>query len=469
MRKAFGDFKPLVFALLAIPVVLVACEEQNTYVEPPPPKVTVAQPVIQEVTDFLEATGSLVASAEVEVRARVSGVLQSMQFTPGTPVKAGVPLFMIDPEEYAADLEAAQAELASAKARQVETQQTLERSATLKEKGHVSQAKLDEAEADARAAKAEVLRREAMVDLAEISRGYTEVTAPIDGRVGRNLVDIGNLVGADSPTLLTTVTQYDPIYIYFNLNERDLLRLAPLLRERLKKLREDFGLSPAARVKLPVFISLSNEEGYPHQGLLDYGDSALDPGTGTLQLRAVFDNPETPPALYPGLFARVRVPVSVRPDMPLVLDRAIGLDQSGHFVLVLNESNVVEKHNVVLGDLVGALRVIEDGVRAEDRIVVNGIQRARPGAAVDPEAGDMAAIAAKIMPPPAASTAPDDGVGGQETPQAEIEPEASSAAQTQEVAVPAEAQEESAAAEETPEPEADAAGEEPPDSAAAQQ
>ena len=380
MRHVVYQVTPFKIAGLALLIALAGCEEQNTYVEPPPPKVTVATPAIKEVTDFLETTGTIVASAEVEIRARVAGVLKSMHFVPGTPVNAGDILFVIEPQEYEAELQAAEAELASAEAREVETTKTLERSKTLQDRGHVSQAKLDEAEANARAAKAEVLRQKARVEQAQINLGYTEVAAPISGRVGRNLVDIGNLVGENEPTNLTTVTSYDPIFVYFNLNERDLLRVTPILRERVKNLKIESGSSVAARAKLPVLLALADEEEFPREGLLDFAESGLDAGTGTLQVRAVFQNPETPPELYPGLFARVRLPISTRADMPLVLDRAIGADQSGRFVLVVNQENVVEKRNIELGQLIDGLRVIEDGIRAEDRVVVNGIQRARPGA-----------------------------------------------------------------------------------------
>ncbi len=384
-------------ACLMLASLLAACEEQNTYVEPPPPKVTVARPLIQSVTDYLELTGATSASAQVEIRARVPGVLQSMFFEPGVYVVQGELLFVINPEEYKADLKAAEAELARAEARRVETGKTQQRAQSLKDKGHVSEAKLDEAEAEAHAANAEVLVRQAALNRAQINLGYTEVRAPLSGRVGRNLVDLGNLVGEGEATVLTEITVRDPMYVYFNLNELDLLKLREAYRARVEEKGVDTKTESASKAGFEVFLGLSDEVGYPHKGILDFAESGLDPETGTLQLRATFDNSLLPPKLYPGLFGRVRLPVAERPDMPLVTDRAVGSDQSGNFLLVVNQEDVVEKHNVELGQLVDGLRVIESGLRPEDRVVVNGIQRARPGGKVDPEETEMKTLTATAI------------------------------------------------------------------------
>ncbi len=382
---------------LLLASLLAACEEQNVYVEPPPPKVTVAQPLVKTVTDYLELTGTTSASAEVEVRARVPGVLQYLFFEPGVTVAQGDLLFQINPEEYEADLKAAEANLARAEALLVEADKTLKRSLTLQKKGHVSEAKLDEAEADARAAKAEVLVRKAALNRAQINLGYTDVRAPVTGRVGRNLVDIGNLVGEGEATVLTEITVRDPIHVYFNLSELDLLKVIETFRTRVREKGVDTRKESASKAGFEVYLGLSDEEDYPHKGIIDYAESGLDPTTGTLQLRGVFDNSEEPARLVPGLFVRVRLPIAERPDMPLVSERAIGADQSGRFVLVVNQENVVEKHNVELGQLVDGLRVIEKGVRPEDRIVVNGIQRARPGGKVDPDETEMETLMATAI------------------------------------------------------------------------
>lgn len=400
---------------LGAPLFLLACEEENTYVPPPLPKVTVAQPLIQEVTEYLEFTGTTAAYAQVEVPARVPGVLTSMHFEPGTHVNEGDLLFTIDPEDYQALVKAAEAELVQAEAREIETGKTLERSETLAERGNVSQAKVDEAQADHSSAKAEVLVRRANLTRARINLGYTEVTAPISGRVGRNLVDVGNLVGQSETTILTDITTYDPIYVYFDVNERDLLRVIEMSREQ-----DDLAGDAGKRDPTPLELGLANETGYPHKGITDFAESQVDPDTGTLRVRGVFDNPGREPILLPGLFARVRVPIAERPDTPLVSERAVGFDQSGQYVMVVNGENVVEKRSVELGITVDGLYVVESGVQAGDRIVVNGLQRAREGVEVEAEETDMATLSASaiqgaVNADEAASAQEEDpGTGGQD-------------------------------------------------------
>ncbi len=369
--------------------VLLACEEENTYVPPPLPKVTVATPLIEEVTEYLEFTGTTAPYAQVEVSARVPGILTGMHFEPGTPVNAGDLLFTIDPVEYEALVKAAEAELAQAEARQTEAAKSLERSESLIQRGNISQAKLDEAQANFLSAKAEVLIRKANLTSAKIDLGYTEVTAPISGRVGRNLVDVGNLVGQGETTLLTDITTYDPIYVYFDLNERDLLRVMSMNLDK----GDDEGRAGKRKSRL-LELGLANETGYPHKGFSDFAESQVDPETGTLRVRGVFDNPGQQPSLIPGLFVRIRAPIAERPDMPLVAERAIAFDQSGRYVLVVNADNVVEKRPVVLGPTVEGLMAIESGVVAGERIVVNGLQRAREGIEVETEEVDMADLSA---------------------------------------------------------------------------
>lgn len=369
--------------------VLAGCEESNTYVAPPPPKVTVAEPLIRDVTDYLEFTGTTVSAGAVEVRARRPGVLQEMHFQPGTTVNRGDLLFTIDPVEYETAVEVAKADLARTEALKVEADKTLERAQTLIQRGNISKAKLDEAEAEAKAAEADVLAAKANLRRADIDLSYTYVTAPIGGRVGRNLVDIGNLVGESDVTLLTTITSFDPMYVYFSINERDLLRILELYRNRVKEKGIDVTRETTDEAEIVLEMGLADEDGYPHQGLFDFSDSSLDPGTGTVEMRGRFENQERPPRLLPGLFARVRMPVSRRSGMPLVSEQAIGADQKGNFLLVVNSEDVVEKRPVRLGQLIDGLRVIEDGVGAGEQVIVNGLQRARPGAPVDPELVEM--------------------------------------------------------------------------------
>ena len=381
----------IVFALL-----LAGCES-NVYVEPPPPKVTTARPLMQDVTDYLEFTGTLDASEQAEVVARVSGVLQSMHFEPGTPVTEGDLLFVIEPEEYQADLQAAQAELAAGESNYDRANIEYGRAQKLFKQKAGAESDVVKWRVEREIASAEMLRAQAKIARAELNLGYTQVTSPFTGRVGRNLVDIGNLVGEGEATVLTEVTLYDPIFVYFNLNERDLLRVMKAIRENA----EAKGLNPEDmdddEIEIPLFLGLANEQGYPHEGRYDYADSAVDPETGTLQLRGTFENSQRPPRLLPGLFVRIRMPEGERPDMPLVSERAIGNDQRGIYLMVVNAENLVERRSVKTGQRIDGLIVIEDGLQKDDRVVVKGVQRARPGRKVDPEAVDMADLTTSAL------------------------------------------------------------------------
>ncbi len=408
--------------VIVLALLLVGCEETNKYVEPPPPKVTVAQPLVQEVIDYLNFTGTTVASERVEVRARVSGVLQRMQFKPGTGVNRGDLLFVIDPKEYEADLQAAQSELATAQANLKKAETELARAQTLFEQKAGSDVQVVKWRGEQALARAAIERANADIARAQLNLGYTRVKAPTSGRVGRNKVDAGNLVGQGEATVLTEVTDYHPMYVYFNLNELDLLRLQAMYRAEVKKkgLRVAKDRERQATIRkadIHVFLGLADEEGYPHEGVLDFAESGVDPDTGTIQLRAVFNNEEVPYALIPGLFARVRLPIAKRPDIPLVTDRAINADQSGRYLLVVNSENVVEKHNVRLGRLVDGLRVIEEGLRSEDWVVVNGIQRARPGGKVDPEKTDMASLTSSALRTAANAEKAQSPASGADTPE----------------------------------------------------
>jgi len=390
LRRKMIDWRTGGLMLFAL---LLGCQQENTFVAPPPPKVTVAEPLIQEVTDYLEFTGTTVSSGRVEVPARVSGILQSMHFRPGEVVEQGELLFTIDPREYAAEVQASEAELAAAKAELKRAQTELTRARRLYKQKAGSEADVVKWVGEEEVARASILRAEAKIVRAQLNLSYTEVTAPISGRVSRDRVDVGNLVGEGEATVLTDVTQYDPMYVYFNLNERDLLQVMNLLREKAKEKGLDFDEDVQSMTDVPLYLGLANEEGFPHEGAFDFGDSEVDTQTGTMQLRGSFENRAKPtPYLLPGLFTRVRLPIGKRADLPLVTERAIGADQAGRFVLVVNSENMVEKRPIRQGQLIDGMQVIEKGVKAGDRVIVKGLQRARPGAEVNPEQIDMASL-----------------------------------------------------------------------------
>ena len=240
------------------------------------------------------------------------------------------------------------------------------------------------------AAQASVEEAKANLELAKINLGYTRVTAPFDGRMDRHLVDPGNLVGAGTPTSLAYITRLDPIYAYFSLNERDLIRIMEQSRRDGKAVSQE---------TFPVYLGIAGEEGYPHEGRFDFASSTLDSNTGTLLLRAIFSNPKIGDSLrlLPGMFARIRIPVAVRDRALLVSERALGVDQAGRYLLLVNEQNMVEQRSVKVGALVEGMRVIEEGLQGDEWVVVDGIQRARPGAKITPI--QQQAVAPASAPP----------------------------------------------------------------------
>jgi RND family efflux transporter MFP subunit len=320
-----------------------------------------------------------------------------MHFTPGTIVEEGDLLFVIDPREYQAGLHAAKAEVESAEAQLQRAKIELDRAKRLFEQKAGAEADVVKWRGERDVARAAVARAEAKLERASLDLSYTNVTAPIAGRVSRNYVDLGNLVGEGEPTLLTTVTRYDPMYVYFNLNERDLLKVMAMYRETTKEKDVDPDTQSDSKAEIPLFLGVATEEGYPHQGTYDFGETTVDPGTGTLQLRGVFPNPGPVPVLLPGLFTRLRMPINQQASALLVSERAIGADQSGRYLLAVNSENVVEKRLIRMGQLVDGLRVIEEGLQPGEWVVVNGLQRARPGAKVAPERTDMASLKASAL------------------------------------------------------------------------
>ncbi len=361
---------------------LAACDgSSNTYVPPPPPAVRVAQPVQEPVTLYFDLTGNTAALNAVDIEARVQGYLQSIDYQDGMAVTKGTKLFGIERDTYQAQLDQAKATLASQQASQVGAQQEYDRQLNLMKQQVTTQTAVDSAKATLDEANASILNAQANLELATINLGYTEVLAPFDGIVTNHLVDIGTLVGVSGPTKLASIVQTDPIYAYFNVSETQVLMIKDMLRKQGRTFRQTDLPS------IPAELGLQSEEGYPHKGHLDYVSPQLDASTGTLQVRALFDNKDK--ALLPGLFVRVRVPIGQNEKALLVRDDAIATNQLGSYVLVLGKDDTVEQKQVKTGQREGALRVIESGLDPADWVIVQGIQQAIPGGKVAPEKIDM--------------------------------------------------------------------------------
>lgn len=365
-----------VWAALLLPAmfVLAACGQDNRYAAPPPPKVPVAPPVEQKVSEYFESTGNMAAINTVDLVARVQGFVQAISYADGDYVKKGTSLFTIEPEPYRLKVEAAKAAVTSAQATLKQNEAEYTRQADLVQRQVSAVATYDKALALRDSAQADLQSAQANEKQAEINLGYTNVTAPFDGIVSARQVSIGQLVGANSATVLSTIVQLNPIYVNFTASERDVLQVRALLAHS--------GRTTADLMGIPVEIGLQTEPGYMHKGKLDYIAATVDPSTGTLAVRAILDNADR--SLLPGYFVRVRIPSEPEPAL-LVPDVAIGSDQGGRYVLIVNKDNVVEQRRVEPGQLIGELRVIRKGLTKDDRVVVGGIMRAIPGQKVEPE------------------------------------------------------------------------------------
>jgi RND family efflux transporter MFP subunit len=353
---------------------LSACE-QNSFVAPPPPKVEVAVPLQRPITRYLEATGNTAPIKNVDLVARVQGFLQSIEYKDGTFVKEGTTLFTIEPETYKLKLEQAQAAEAGTQASVKQADADFKRQTDLVQRQAVSQATLDTSTAARDNAQASLQQAQVNTKIAAVNYGYTKVVAPFDGIVSAHLVSVGELVGAASPTQLATIVALDPIYVNFNVSEQDVLRIRAEAARR--------GMSASDLRQLPFEVGLQTETGYPHKGNLDYASPTLNQSTGTLAVRGVLPNPDR--VLLPGYFVRVRVPFDEQKDALLVPDVALGSDQAGRYLLVVNAENVVEQRKVQVGQSEGDLRVIEAGLKPDDRVVTAGLLRAIPGQKVDPQ------------------------------------------------------------------------------------
>jgi RND family efflux transporter MFP subunit len=362
-------------AAVAATVALAGCEDKNTFVAPPPPKVDVATPIQRPVTRYVEATGNTAPIKSVDLVARVQGFLQSIDYIDGTFVKQGTQLFTIEPETYKLKLDQAQAAEAGAQASLKQAEADFKRQVDLVQRQAVSQATLDTSTSTRDNAQANLQQAQANTRLAELNYGYTKVSAPFDGIVSAHMVSIGELVGVASPTQLATIVAMDPIWVNFTVNEQDVLRIRAEAQRR--------GLTAADLKQFPIEVGLQTETGYPHEGHLDYVAPTLNSSTGTLAVRGLVPNDKR--VLLPGYFVRVRVPFDQDKNALLVPDTALGSDQGGRYLLVVNKDNVVEPRKVQIGAVDNGLRVIESGLKPDDRIVVAGLLRVIPGQKIDPQ------------------------------------------------------------------------------------
>ncbi len=365
---------------------------------PPPPQVSVAKVLERRVKDWDEFTGRLQAVETVEIRPRVSGYIDEVAFKEGSQVKRGDLLFIIDPRPYKAETDRAAADLKRYKTSLELAQIELTRVQRLKDSGAVSQEELDERKSTVAQAEANAAGAAAALEAATLNLNFTRVTSPITGRVSRAEVTRGNLVtgGSNGGTLLTSVVSMDPMYLYFEGDEQAYLRYGQMARA---------GQRPSSREAAnPVRVGLANEEGFPHTGQVDFVDNQLNPQTGTIRARAVLDNKD---GIYtPGMFARVQLLGSSEYSAILIDDRAVNTDQNQKYVLLLAANNQVEYRRIRLGRVIDGLRIVREGLKPGDVIVVNGAQRAHPGMTVTPQTVTMGADAAADGAPAAAANAP---------------------------------------------------------------
>jgi RND family efflux transporter MFP subunit len=374
------------FALvLGVEIGLSGCTSHPPGTPNSPPTATVGHPLQREVTDYADFPGRTAAVDAVQVRARVNGYLEKINFKDGAEVKEGAVLFEIDPRPYAAIVEQAEAQVRLQEA-QLKYQESLyNRDVKLTGAAAVSKEELQKDQAARDTTQAQVNAAKANLAQAQLNLGFTKVLAPISGRLSRTLITRGNLVVADQ-TILTSIVSLDPIYAYFDVDEDTVLRVRQLIREGKFKSAREQG------VKVPVLLGLANESGFPHEGYVDFVNNEVSSSTGTLQARGAFANPQPPVGdrvLTPGLFVRIRVPIGPPYKALLVPQSALGADQNLKFIYVLGDQNQVVRRNVKLGTQHEGLQAIPEGLKPDDRVIIYGVQHVRPGMVVNPKLVEM--------------------------------------------------------------------------------
>jgi RND family efflux transporter MFP subunit len=370
------------------------------------PKVTVSQPLTRDITDFDSYEGRIESVETVQVRARVRGYLTKVNFKDGQIVKPGELLYEIDPRPYQATLDGAQAQVAAADAALDLAKKEYARAVSLLRSNAASREEVDTWTGKQGVAKADRLKALAAVEQAKLDLDFTKVTAPINGMISRTLADVGNLINASGgETLLTTIVSVDPMYVYFEVDERALLRYR---KEFDKNKTDDKHVRPPIKeLKIPVEVRLEGDEGYPHKGVIDFADNIVNPSTGTIKVRGVLPNVRR--ILDAGMRARVRIPVSDPHKVLLVTARAVANDQGRKLLYVVDDKDVVKRRNVKLGRFEGSLQVILEGLKTEEWVIVDGIQFVRDEMKVNPERVPMpgGATSSGVSQPPLAASKPD--------------------------------------------------------------
>jgi RND family efflux transporter MFP subunit len=367
--------------LLTAAFLSAGCKETSVPPAPAVPVVTIAVPLEETVTDYLDFSGKTAAAESVELKARVGGYLESVLYKEGDEVKKGQVLFKIDPRQYQADLDAASARVEGAKAQVAESENAYQRAQRMFPTGAISAEEAEKTLRTRDVSAAALVAAQANVAEKQLSRDFANVTAPIDGRADKADVTVGNLVSANfgDATVLTNIVRMDPMYVYFDVDELTVLRILGLRREG--------KLAPRDQKAMEVLLGLGEGSDYPIHGTIDFVSNQLDPEKGTVTVRGVFSNKDR--ALSPGLFARIRVPLGEPHKALLVNDRALGTNQGQKYLYIVNAKNQVEYRPVTISALHHGLREVVDGLKPGERIIVKGLLRVRPGVTVEPKSGEL--------------------------------------------------------------------------------
>jgi len=368
--------------LLLTAFIIAGCNQQPPSQAMPPPVVTVGKPVVKEIVEWDYYTAQTQAVDNVSIRPRVSGYIDNITFRAGSVVDQGELLFVIDPRPYQAALDQAQGQLRQAQAQQKLNDANLTRAEDLFQRHVIAKQDYDNSVAQKNTSDAQVIAAQAAVESAQLNLGFTQITAPIRGQISRELVTLGNLVTSDQ-TELTTLVSIDPIYAYFNVDERAVMRY--------REARRTENATDVEQAKIPVDLQLEGETGFPHTGVIDFVNNTFDPSTGTLQVRGLFPNPTG--FIIAGSFGTVRIAGTPKHEAVLVADRSIGTDQDQRYLIIVQPDGTAKYQRVIPGPLVDGLRVIREGLKGDESVVIEGVSKIRPNSKVMPQQADMAQFA----------------------------------------------------------------------------